>query len=762
MADSQTRLTDLPIDVLLHVASFLGIQDLFSLCLTTRDLDLLRHDSSYWNRAIRSTFRLPNRPMIQADGDHLAKLYRRLLTQSRVYVWGNNEGQNLGPMGPPQPTYNPVTRPPLPGRRLRRPVRNHSRNSIAWPMKMQGAKDIGIIVDMQCGGWSTTLLNSNGALFTAGVLNGSSLWGAQRTTPAGLRVLTFPPGFPQITDRYDPAIAIAHFSAGRSHVLGLSDSGKIWFWHNRDLPAFEIRLLHCDSYQETPGGKTNNVRRVVAGWDRSSAYIRGTGIAVWEPSSPSGNEADPGDTLIIDADVVPLSSYQRSNQSVANDDSQYDSLGETVGEVVNHIVLEGYILFLTDLGKVFACRTDQGYEAACVIELDTLFNEASLGQDGKITDIQGSFRSFAVFSRLGDVLLADCTFLDQYYDIKIEGSDSELPQPSRPKALQRNGVVYLAFGDYHYLALHASGHISSYGTEPRGCGALGLGAYNQGGMLRGVRQAPRKIDNEMLPHGHISGHRVWFEPEKQDWLGFMTNGGCDPEEASERIRMMYDDPTVQGEVSEWIEQEGRAWDQRFGLTDGDGDGDGDEMALGTYHALTVTAAGWQGGAVVLVDEEAEHKNRMRFSKPIADVTVEREETPSEAVPGAARIGIGEGEVQISSSTPSSTSGSNIFTSMISGIYSLFSQAPGQSDDTAVASSSSSTPTSSTQGPPPEDDVEAHQPIWSNEPFPRLVLSSGLQMPGSIPVAEWRFGRPDFPVELEDVRDKGGYRGSFLR
>jgi SCF-associated factor 1 len=55
---------------------------------------------------------------------------------------------------------------------------------------------------------------------------------------------------------------------------------------------------------------------------------------------------------------------------------------------------------------------------------------------------------------------------------------------------------------------------------------------------------------------------------------------------------------VQGEVSEWIEQESKEWDKN---TDDDG--------LGAYFALRVSAAGWHSGALVLVNEDLANKHQ---------------------------------------------------------------------------------------------------------------------------------------------------------
>jgi SCF-associated factor 1 len=39
--------------------------------------------------------------------------------------------------------------------------------------------------------------------------------------------------------------------------------------------------------------------------------------------------------------------------------------------------------------------------------------------------------------------------------------------------------------------------------------------------------------------------------------------------------------------------------------------------------------------------------------------------------------------------------------------------------------------------------------WRNKSFPRLKLSNGEEMPGSVPIDEWREGRPDFRLDWEN-------------
>lgn len=106
--------------------------------------------------------------------------------------------------------------------------------------------------DIRCSrGWSTTMLNSIGAIYMYGILD--QRLGRQ----ADLRRLSFPPAFPITTKaRYEPSTAIQQYSTGRSSVLGLSDDGKVWMWES-DM-GFQIKLAHVDMVG-------NKVDRVVAG-----------------------------------------------------------------------------------------------------------------------------------------------------------------------------------------------------------------------------------------------------------------------------------------------------------------------------------------------------------------------------------------------------------------------------------------------------------------------------------------------------------------
>jgi len=101
----------------------------------------------------------------------------------------------------------------------------------------------------------------------------------------------------------------------------------------------------------------------------------------------------------------------------------------------------------------------------------------------------------------------------------------------------------------------------------------------------------------LLPHGYITGREVWFQKEKKAWIEYLANSGSNSEEAKERFEAIAQNPEVRGEVSEWIEQVGRSWDRKPNVKSRDEDG------LGAYFALSVAAAGWHSGALVLVNDE---------------------------------------------------------------------------------------------------------------------------------------------------------------
>ncbi|KAF2197040.1 hypothetical protein GQ43DRAFT_444587 [Delitschia confertaspora ATCC 74209] len=701
MAERTTSLLDLPLDILFLIFPYLDAKSFLSLCATCKILHQpsIRFESSYWCQATRNTFRVPNQPVVQHDGQRWQKMYRRLLTQSRVFTWGQHSGNRLGhrvhrtlPEGS-QLRFNPM----LARRRL------HQVQHCPFPGEMEDTQNLGVIADMQCGGWSTTLLTSKGQLCSVGIMDGQRFGGG---TNGGPKPLIYPPGFPQAETQYhDPSTAICQFSSGRSHILGLSDSGRIWSWYSLLEPALHVKFMNVETREISSEDKAHpnlygRVQKVIAGWAVSSAYISGVGIVLWSPVERDHDERGSGvdSMLVMESVEVPRTGYRRSRGSQRESEEEV-ALGKDVGEVVNYIVLEGFVVFVTDIGKVFASkiggelRFGDPNNTAEIMELCALRNDS-----GSALDVQGAFRSFAIFQN-GEVITSRQEYLEECWAARLTNPEQKgIGGLSRIPALQHNDVIQLSFGDYHFLALHSTGKITSYGKELQNCGALGLGGDDDfDACLRGVRYNDFRREASLVPHAYTQGRQVWFEPEKRKWIRFMASGGRDPEEAKARIDMLNAESSVQGEVSEWFEQEGRNWDKDAALKDADEDG------LGACFALSICAAGWHSGALVLVNEEL--TTRVREKCIVKDTSFEAEDST------ARPEGQAHQQLHLQQALNEQNHGTH---------PRLGSASPGK----------------------------GFKYVWADRSFPRLRLSDGREMPGEVEFDEWKFGRPEWQLDVD--------------
>lgn len=100
-------------------------------------------EPSYWRYVTRSTYRIPNQPLLQTDGARWKTLYQRLQTESRVYTWGSASHGGGGGLGhAPRPNNNGHSDIP---------IRYASRYGIGWPTEMFGVENLDPVVDLQCG-----------------------------------------------------------------------------------------------------------------------------------------------------------------------------------------------------------------------------------------------------------------------------------------------------------------------------------------------------------------------------------------------------------------------------------------------------------------------------------------------------------------------------------------------------------------------------------------------------------------------------------
>jgi len=234
--------------------------------------------------------------------------------------------------------------------------------------------------------------------------------------------------------------------------------------------------------------------------------------------------------------------------------------------------------------------------------------------------------------------------------------------------------------------------------------------------------------------------------------------------------MVVVEPNVQGEVSEWVEQWGRDWDRRTGVEEADEDG------LGAHFALSVAAAGWHSGALVLVNEGLERRVRESCivaydpTSSAADVDARGEDedegmdVEEEAGPSSSSSFAGQHHAE--EENPQDAEG--VLSSALTTVWNSALSFLGLSSSSSAAAAAAEEQQLRTdrllsgaeQGrpsPTPFVDPVAHGAspekgfkfVWAEDDFPRLRLSDGREMPGMVEWAEWREERPvwDLSVEL---------------
>lgn len=617
---------DLPEDILSLVFVLLEPKDFLALCCSSRILYTnYQKDSLFWRTKTSTTFRTPISPLLRADGARWYHLYRRLKTQTRLYTWGQGLKGNLGHgmgmrHGPPGP---PVLRGRRGGRVIVQPPRLvFQRTTSTWPTEAHVPDEVGVIADLQCGGWSTVILSSAGRLYATGSINSANYVnvGSQTDRFERLEYLT------QSTS------AIAEFSAGRTHILALTDDNEILSWDRINAKGLKVYSRH--------GGRfSGKATRVVGGWGESSTYIPEVGILYWLPLK-NNQDDETLDGREVKEKVVP-----NTARTVLKDGSIFD--------VTAHILLEGILLYITSDSKIWAC--DIGHENQEDTEPRSAPVQLPGFHDGgdQLRDVQGSFRNFVVFTSSGRVLTGNTDYVTRCFNAARAAATSNVDDEanssdpttwenlgdllsSRPRdlpTLQHSGVIAVRFGDWHYHALHSNGKVTSHGHEPESCGALGFGEAHHGGKLRGLYTGLQGMrqDTKLLPVADLKGRQVWFEPEKRDWLEHLQKTADEAFRQHRGQPYWFDilhDPVKQTVFSEWIEQEGRHWDDGpyAPKTDLSGavkqtklkEGEAEDFHLDPYFALAIGAAGWHSGALVLVDEVKAEETRQKWIMPASN------------------------------------------------------------------------------------------------------------------------------------------------
>ncbi|KIY03742.1 uncharacterized protein Z520_00433 [Fonsecaea multimorphosa CBS 102226] len=673
-------LLELPDDVLPIILAYLDPKDYLAFCRASKAVySKYRQDPVYWRHETSNTFRLPISPLLAADGPRWYWLYKRLKTQTRLYTWGQGLRGSLGPgRALSVPRRPPTHFTPHPPQRVlpRVPAHTHmirpypgrvpfQRTSSSWPTEAHIPDEVGVIADLQCGGWSTTILSSDGKLYTTGSIDSMN----------GRLVGESSDHFRQLQYLTQSTSAIRHFSSGRRHVLALTDAGKIVSWDRINAKGLMVFSRNGTDF----GGRPV---RVAAGWGESSAYVPDIGIVYWIPL-----QNDQLDEMLdgkeVKEKVVPGTARRRTETGHV--------------EVLKHVLLEDYVVWITNESKVYACalQVDDPDQPAPTHSPFELPGFDAPGRELK--DIQGQFHRFGVFTATGEVLAGDMGYIRRCAEAvrsqpdllsSNDWSTMTTLLASRPQdvpAMQHTGVIALAYGDYHYHALHADGKITSYGTDSQCCGSLGLSGPANGGRFRGLRRERPglQIDAQLLPIANIRGRQIWFEPERKDWLQWMEDqlGQAHLTVNGQAARHIWEtDAVKQAAFSEWVEQEGKHWKEgpaSNGTTEShtktaENQTTEDYANLGSYFPIAIAAAGWHSGALVLIDEDKAHEVRSKWVLQ----RQESDEDKTRLMPGA-------------------------FESL--------------------------------------DLDEVY--VWKRDGFPKVQLPNGFEMPGEGPLRPWRDGRP---------------------
>ena len=267
------------------------------------------------------------------------------------------------------------------------------------------------------------------------------------------------------------------------------------------------------TYYETQRAR-GTIEKVAAGWNHSAALVNGVGIVVWFPG-PQGTLDEEG--TLVDGELVPGTCYIEGTpqpSAISDEDWEY---AKEVGEVAGIMAGDSYLVFLTKSGKVYAVYAEPSMVAGT--RPVQLYHFSAPTGEKPMTYISGSFHKFAVFNSDGLVYIGTKGQVQEALDGSMvrqgPGVEEALNKPTVIPSLQKRGIVAIAFGDYHSLALTAEGKVLSWGTESQMCGCLGHGpveiarrrgvrltAHGQLNEPTEVRFDPLETSNRQKPEGN--------------------------------------------------------------------------------------------------------------------------------------------------------------------------------------------------------------------------------------------------------------------
>ena len=263
---------------------------------------------------------------------------------------------------------------------------------------------------------------------------------------------------------------IREISSGRMHVLGLDDIGRVFTWDSGNIPP-DIGVKVPFPGVDTP------VKKICAGWDISVCQIEGIGLLYW-----------------LSRENIRKESYT-ANKLESN---AHYSIVPNLKCAIDFVALSGVIIMLDKDGFLRAFETHSELVVRSTThplnEFNLLIQRLNIQNKTEATykKLSGCYRTFSVFTDKGQVIIGT-----------VEGNP-ETWQPQIVLELQGSGVIHIANGDYHQIALTDNGELLSWGLELQRRGCLGLGdiRYNIDGAVTTEGSSSRvKIPMKVLKPG---------------------------------------------------------------------------------------------------------------------------------------------------------------------------------------------------------------------------------------------------------------------
>ncbi|KPV75230.1 uncharacterized protein RHOBADRAFT_53234 [Rhodotorula graminis WP1] len=387
-------------------------------------------------------------------------------------------------------------------------------------------------VALVAGGWSFHALGSNGEVVSWGQLNGGLFAGDDAPLSNEGRTVR-----PMVLPQSEAVGPVAQLEAGRAHVVMRGEDGRAW----------EVRALgrvvevrdEGGRWGASAGGGQGAIVLVQAGWDYSAVLTAGGDIYVWWGLAPAASDEgaaaageddldDPssqGVAFPLDLDTLRLPPLPSSSSStLAADPISLISCGD---DLILALTRTG-TLYRLDLSPVApnpnqprippgafndphdspirSRESRSRLEAAfvsgarrwtclrrfCDISEVGRLEGLSVSGETRITHVSAHFESFAAYSVPSSSDPTGSIVLLGRKDMDDSAAPVVIPQ------LQNIGVIKIAHGDYHNLALTSSGHLFAWGAWS--AGALGLGHPQLANTpLSSPTAAPPPRDSQQQP-----------------------------------------------------------------------------------------------------------------------------------------------------------------------------------------------------------------------------------------------------------------------